>query len=578
MSSGLSDAELVVLGARPLTPDDPVRVGRYRLAAVLGAGGMGRVYLGWADGRYVAVKVIRPELATSAQFRRRFAHELAAVSRLDTAFTAALVDAEPDANRPWLATQYVPGVPLEDAVEADGPLQEAAVWRLAAGVATALQGIHDAGIIHRDLKPSNVILDPDGLKVIDFGVAHAADLSQLTVTGQHVGTPSYMAPEQARTGVTGPAADIFALGGLLTFAATGKPPFGEGTTTEVLFRVVHEPPDLSGLEETDPHLRTLVEQCLQKDPKQRPNAAAVAAAVTAARAAAQWPEPLRARIAQRKALAAAAPADEPAVPDGPLTSAGDEAGLPRKPGQTPAPAPHRRRRAVMAAAAGAVVILAVSAAFAAGLLPPHQESAGSSRVSARASSSAPAAASPSAPSRSSTAGARSSPPAGASGHAPPEVGQTGTAPWAGAGGPGGAGGAGTPTITRLPGQGAPPTASSQPPGQAPAPTATGPRIAWIPGSAASSNGCEAWMNYRSDGFTQALLESWGNNCKMNYFRGPTQQFKDSRQQNGTGTLRTDFYWDGPGVYTWVCVWRDGYYKQNSCGGKYYVENGTYHAA
>ncbi|MFF3906461.1 serine/threonine protein kinase [Streptomyces sp. NPDC001848] len=568
MSSGLSDAELAVLGARPLTPDDPVRVGRYRLAALLGAGGMGRVYLGWADGRYVAVKVIRPELAGSAQFRRRFAHELAAVSRLDTAFTAALVDAEPDANRPWLATQYVPGVPLDDAVETDGPLQEAAVWRLAAGVATALQGIHDAGIIHRDLKPSNVILDLDGPRLIDFGVAHAADLSQLTVTGQHVGTPSYMAPEQARTGVIGPAADIFALGGLLTFAATGRPPFGEGTTTEVLFRVVHEPPDLSGLEHTDPHLRTLIEQCLEKDPEQRPNAAAVAAAVTATRAAAPWPEPLRTRIAQRKVLTATAPTDEPAVPDGPLTSAGDEAGLPRKTGQTPTPAPHRRRRTVMAAAAGAVVILAASATLAAGLLSPHKGPARSSRISTHTSSSAPAATSPSAPSRSG-----SSPPAGASGHAPPEGGQA--APWAGAGG---AGGAGAPTTTRPPGQGPAPTATTKPPGQAPAPTATGPRIAWIPGSVASSNGCEAWMNYRSDGYTQALLESWGNNCKMNYFRGPTQQFKDSRQQNGTGTLTTDFYWDGPGVYTWVCVWRDGYYKQNNCGGKYYVQNGTYHAA
>ena len=144
----------------------------------------------WRQGsRYVAVKVVRPELAGSEQFRRRFADELATVSRLDAACTAALVDAEPDANRPWLATEYVPGISLNDAVEENGPLSPSTVWRLAAGVTTALSAIHQAGVVHRDLKPSNVILELDSPKVIVFGVAHAADLSQLTATGQHAGTP-----------------------------------------------------------------------------------------------------------------------------------------------------------------------------------------------------------------------------------------------------------------------------------------------------------------------------------------------------------------------------------------------------
>ncbi|MCD9875384.1 serine/threonine protein kinase [Streptomyces guryensis] len=569
MGSGLSDTDLAVLGARPLTPDDPVRVGRYRLAALLGAGGMGRVYLGWAGGRFVAVKVVRPELAGNEQFRRRFARELATLSRLDAEFTAALVDAEPDSNRPWLATEYVPGVPLEDAVQTDGPLPVTAAWRLAAGVATALGAIHGAGVVHRDLKPSNVILDLDGPKVIDFGVAYAADLSQLTVTGQHVGTPCYMAPEQARTGVLGPPADVFALGGLLTFAVTGKPPFGEGTTTEVLFRVVHEPPDLTELADVDRELHALVARCLEKDPEQRPDAAAVVAAVGAARAAAPWPQPLLARIEPRRALTSQVPVDEPESPGGGLTDADDAAGLPRKAPDS-AVRPSHRRRTILAAAAA--VTLLSSAAVAAGELSRHNGTAASPNASARNSGVTPAVSSPSTGVRSSAPAAGGNASGATSGHpANPAGGATGAPP---------SGANGGQSDTHAPAD------ATTPPGQSPdsTPTHTQPKVAWIPGSVASSNGCTAWMNYRpsdAGGFTQALLESWGNDCKMNYFRGPessSQKFTDPREQQGAGTLNTDFYWDGPGVYTWVCVWRVGEYKQNSCGGKYYVQGGTYHTA
>lgn len=583
MGSGLTDTDLAVLGASPLTPDDPARVGRYRLAALLGAGGMGRVYLGWADGRFVAVKVVRPELAGNEQFRRRFARELTALSRLDAAFTSALVDAEPDANRPWLATEYVPGVPLEDAVRTDGPLPPTAAWRLAAGVATALGAIHTAGIVHRDLKPSNVILDLDGPKVIDFGVAHAADLSQVTVTGQHVGTPCYMAPEQARTGALGPPADIFALGGLLTFAVTGKPPFGEGTATEVLFRVVHEPPDLTDLADVDRELHALITRCLEKDPGQRPDAAAVVAAAGATRATAPWPQPLLARIERRRALTSQAPADEPQLPGGGLTGADDVAGLPRKAPERAARPSHRRRNILAAAAA---VALVASAAVTAGELARHNGPAAGARASARNSGVAPAVSSASAGPRSSGPAAGGTSSGATSGHpADPAGGANGAPP---PGVTGGQNGPGAPPSDVTGGQNgthAPPGATS-PAGQGPGPTSTHaqPKAGWIPGSVASSNGCEAWMNYRpsdAGGFTQALLESWGNDCRMNYFRGPessSQKFTDAREQQGAGTLNTDFYWDGPGVYTWVCVWRVGEYKQNSCGGKYYVQGGTYHTA
>lgn len=211
---------LAVLGGRPLGPQDPATVGRYRIHALLGIGGMGRVYLAWAQqpglalgrsGAWVAVKVIRPELADNPEFRRRFARELEAVGLVRTPYAAALVHGEPEARQPWIATEFVPGVALADAVRPGEPLPASSVWRLAHDLGSALTAVHQAGIVHRDVKPSNVILGSGGAKIIDFGVAHASELSQLTTTGMNIGTPSYMAPEQAKAGEVSPASDVFSL-------------------------------------------------------------------------------------------------------------------------------------------------------------------------------------------------------------------------------------------------------------------------------------------------------------------------------------------------------------------------------
>jgi serine/threonine protein kinase len=331
---------LAVMGGRPLGPQDPAMVGRYRIHALLGIGGMGRVYLGWAQhagfggsrsGAWVAVKVIRPDLADNPEFRRRFARELDTVGRVRTPYAAALVQGEADAQQPWMVTEFVPGISLADAVRPGRALPAVSVWRLAHDLGNALVAVHRAGIVHRDVKPSNVILGTGGAKIIDFGVAHASDLSQLTATGMNVGTPSYMAPEQAKTGEVSPASDMFSLGVLLYFAATGKLPFGEGGTADVLFRVVYEEPDLSGLAEVEPQLRDLVLRCMAKDPLQRPNAAGVVAMAQAAAGAgvwnpeapAQWPEALAAQIHERT-LAAGRTLPDPSLPD----SSGPDSSLP----------------------------------------------------------------------------------------------------------------------------------------------------------------------------------------------------------------------------------------------------------
>ncbi|MFF9774956.1 PQQ-binding-like beta-propeller repeat protein [Streptomyces sp. NPDC013978] len=251
-----------------LEAGDPEQVGRYRIVARLGAGGMGRVYLGRSPGgRFVAVKVVRPELAEDGGFRRRFAQEVAAARRVNGAFTAGVVDADPDGSPAWLATVYVPGVPLGDAVAAHGPWPQAEVFALGAGLAEALEVIHAAGVVHRDLKPSNILLAADGPRVIDFGISVAGEASALTSTGTVVGTPGFMSPEQLTGKRVGPASDVFALGAVLAFTATGAGPFGTGSAHALSFRVVYEEPDLRQL---PPDLRTLVASCLAKEPDRRP--------------------------------------------------------------------------------------------------------------------------------------------------------------------------------------------------------------------------------------------------------------------------------------------------------------------
>ncbi|KAB8167975.1 Hsp70 family protein [Streptomyces sp. 3MP-14] len=252
----------------PLRAGDPERVGGFRLRGRLGAGGMGEVFLGWSPGgRAAAVKVVHPHLARQEEFRRRFAREVAAARAVGGAFTAPVMAAGPEDEPPWVATVYVPGPDLAAAVGAAGPLPEGAVWRLAAGLVEALQAIHAVGVLHRDLKPSNVLVAADGPRVIDFGIARTLEDTALTATGLVVGSAGFMAPEQAEGGEVGPAGDVFALGAVLAFAATGAGPFGEGPPLAVLHRVVNGPPRLDGL--TGP-LRELVAGCLAKEPGERP--------------------------------------------------------------------------------------------------------------------------------------------------------------------------------------------------------------------------------------------------------------------------------------------------------------------
>ncbi|MGW7194665.1 protein kinase domain-containing protein [Streptomyces chryseus] len=258
---------------QPLTDDDPRTVAGYLLSARLGAGGMGKVYLSYTPGgRPVAIKVIRPEFAEDPEFRRRFQQEVRAAQRVQGLYTAPVIDSDTEGPRPWLATAYVQGPSLHSAVAAHGPMPVASVLLLVAGIAEALQVIHRAGIVHRDLKPSNVLLAVDGPRVIDFGIARAADTTALTGTGVSVGTPSFMSPEQAAGTSCTEATDVFALGQIAVFAATGAAAFGDGASHAVLYRIVHEQPDLSRLPD---ELQEVVTGCLNKDPALRPSTAQI---------------------------------------------------------------------------------------------------------------------------------------------------------------------------------------------------------------------------------------------------------------------------------------------------------------
>ena len=370
----------------PLETGDPERVGPYRIVGRLGSGGMGRVYLARSPGgRATAVKVVHDELADAPSFRARFRREVAAARRVKGPFTAPLVDADTDADVPWLATAHVPGLSLAAAVAAHGAWPERSVRALGAGLAEALGAIHRADVVHRDLKPSNVLLVPDGPRVIDFGISVAADDTKLTTTGAVVGSPGYLPPEQLVGREVGPAGDVFALGALLAYAATGTGAFGGGPAHGVNYRVVHEDPDLTGLPDG---LVDVVARCLAKDPLRRPGTlelveelgrweeadgthgtftratwlpAPVAADLTALRAA---PLPEEAH--------AAAPADPdlPTVTVGVAPTAVATARLGAPPQRAPLAArlrrPALRRRTAVLAAAGTLVTLAVAAAL---LLP-----------------------------------------------------------------------------------------------------------------------------------------------------------------------------------------------------------------
>ncbi|WP_069764447.1 PQQ-binding-like beta-propeller repeat protein [Streptomyces sp. LUP47B] len=253
----------------PLSTGDPESIGGYTLLGRLGAGGMGVVYLGVsASGRQVAVKLVHGPYAQEDEFRTRFRQEIAAARRVSGAFTAPVVDADPDAERPWMATLYVPGLTLSEVVEKDGPLRLRDVRALGLGLTEALRDIHRVGLVHRDLKPGNVLMTEDGPRVIDFGISRASGNQNLTTTGRMIGTPPFMSPEQLASprDVT-PASDVFALGSLLVFAAVGTGPFDADSPYITGYQVVHGTPDLGGVHET---LLGIVGRCLDKDPAARP--------------------------------------------------------------------------------------------------------------------------------------------------------------------------------------------------------------------------------------------------------------------------------------------------------------------
>ncbi|MFE5593619.1 serine/threonine-protein kinase [Streptomyces sp. NPDC056549] len=304
-------------------------IGRYVIEHKLGEGGMGTVYLARSrGGRAVAVKVARPELASDPSFRARFRAEVAAARQVGGFHTAQVVDADPEAEAPWLATAYIPGPTLSGLLTAEGPMDEARLRSLGAALAEALEAIHACGLVHRDLKPGNIVMASDGPRVLDFGIARALESTRLTATGNAFGTPGYLAPEQALGEEVTGAADVFALGAVLVAAAGGRP-FGDGTPMGLMYRSVHEAPDLGAVPEA---LRGLVGRCLAKDPAERPT-----------------PDTLMDELAGTPHASAPAP---PAVPD-PRVAPGpvDAAPAPRAgevqdaapapvPVQAPAPVPH----------------------------------------------------------------------------------------------------------------------------------------------------------------------------------------------------------------------------------------------
>ncbi|WP_328562028.1 protein kinase domain-containing protein [Streptomyces coelicoflavus] len=359
-----------------LEPDDPSSVGEYRLLSRLGAGGMGRVFLGRSPGgRLVAVKVVHAELLRRPEFRDRFRREVRAARAVSGAFTAPVVDADPDAPLPWLVTSYIAGPSLQQAVAERGAFEPQAVLALAAGLAEALVSIHAAHLVHRDLKPSNVLLAEDGPRVIDFGIVRSVDADSLTGTGHTAGSPGFMSPEQVNGDEVTWASDVFCLGTVLSFAATGVNPFGRGPTAALLYRVVHNAPDVDAV--TDPALRSLIADCLAKDPARRPAPREILARIgplggesaTALPPAHQWTPTARPTRADAvPTVVVPPPAASPAHPPTRVDTAGP-------PAPAPAPAPahvrptapvdggRRSRRAFLLSGAGAIAALGVGTGF-----------------------------------------------------------------------------------------------------------------------------------------------------------------------------------------------------------------------
>ena len=385
------DAALQQAGATPLRPTDPPRIGPYIPLGLLGSGGMGHVYLARpADNTpgLAAVKVIRPEYAEDPRFRRRFEREAAVHAQVHTPRTPDLLGTGFDDSLLWMATQYLPGLNLADAVRECGTLGAAGVWRLVAELGQALSALAAAGVVHRDLKPSNVILSLQGAYVIDFGIAQLADSSAITSTGSRVGTPAFMAPEYLREGTCDTASDVFSLAGSLIYAATGHAPFGDGTGVDVMHRVAFEEPKpevMTELSAVDPALAALLSACLAKDPGGRPTPRQLLDAATASghSRATSWHEPLDARLLDRRqacdvleqvsvqeTVQLRAPTESPAAP-APAAAYGPHT-PPMPPAQyaTPAPTPvpdgggsRRNQKTYLAVAAGLAVCAVAAGAF-----------------------------------------------------------------------------------------------------------------------------------------------------------------------------------------------------------------------
>ncbi|WP_207957337.1 serine/threonine-protein kinase [Streptomyces sp. YIM 98790] len=350
----------------PLGPDDPVELAGYVLRGRLGSGGMGTVYLSHTrGGQPIALKVVRPEYAEDEDFRRRFAREVESARRVQGLYTVPVLDSDVRGSVLWLATGYVPGLSLAEAVRRHGPLPPSSVLLLAAGIAEALQAVHAAGIVHRDLKPANVMLTADGPRVIDFGIAQAADATSLTASGMQIGTPAYMAPEQAMNRGAGAASDVFALGLVIFFAATGAHPFGDGPIPVLLYRIASEEPDLSGCPEP---LTGLVRRCLAKDPAERPSPQEIVALCgdlsegTSLRRHQDWlPPALTADIARRGIPDRPPPPVPVPTPVSPSPSPSPRPPVPPTP-PVPPPggdesSPRRRNRGLLAALAGLATAL-----------------------------------------------------------------------------------------------------------------------------------------------------------------------------------------------------------------------------
>ncbi|MFD8320534.1 serine/threonine-protein kinase [Kitasatospora purpeofusca] len=384
---------------RPRRESDPAEVGPYRVLAELGRGGMGRVLLGAGpDGRLVAVKQVHERFAADAAFRARFRREVAASRRVSGAYTAAVMDADVEAVTPWLASVFVVGPSLADAVESGGPLPSDAVHGLAVGLATALEEVHRAGLIHRDLKPGNVLLAEDGVRVIDFGIARAVEEdAELTHTGGVIGSPAFMSPEQAEGRALTPASDVFSLASLLALALSGRSPFEGASALRTLYNLVHSEPDLGGVA---PETRPFLEACLVKDPAARPTPARLLELLgPVAPAARRWPAAVHTMIAAQQAevdrlladpgrtlvLRAGAPAavgpvvaavvqPEPTalrtVLDGSATGSGAAADVTSAP--EPAPPRRRRRPTVLTA----TVVLALAGLGGGGYLLLHDPNGG----------------------------------------------------------------------------------------------------------------------------------------------------------------------------------------------------------